>query len=207
MTVMNSRMNPTPLISRRLPVFFAAFLFIAAGSLAADHLEGKQQALGKPERMLSGIDVSKSTVAEVIQMYGKPASKRDIPAEGVKDGTGGERNYVWERGGIRLGVWTYYHNDHESAVDAVDVWGKSPSGVNGKSGQGLTLGATMEQQRIVYGDRFFVSSTYGQQLPNGPDPKGKVKSVLLEWHDGTQMVVDYDSNGRITHMQLSAEVE
>jgi hypothetical protein len=177
----------------------ALALFLAT-PMAADHLEGKQQAPGKPEHMLSGIDVYKTTIAEVIKMYGEPTSKRDIPAEGVKKGVGGERNYIWERNGLRLGAWTYYHDDQEAGVNGVDVWGTAPNEGLGKSGRGLALGSTPQEQKALYGDRFFVSSTYGKMLPSGPDPKGKVKSVLLEWHDGTQMVIDYDSNGRISHM-------
>lgn len=80
---------------------------------------------------------------------------------------------------------------------SVDVWGSAPNDGLGKSGRGLTLGSTLQQQKALYGDRFFVSST----------DKGKVKSVLLEWHDGTQLVIDYNSNGRISHMQLSANIE
>jgi hypothetical protein len=175
----------------------AALAFLAAVPMTADHLEGKQQALGKPEHMLSGIDVYKTTIAEVIKMYGEPTSKRDIPAEGVKDGVGGTRDYIWERKGLRLLAGTGYHNEHESEVYNVDVWGSAPEGELGKSGRGLTLGSTLQHQKAVYGDRFFNSSG---------DTK-YVSSVLIEWHDGTQMVIDYDVKGRIFHMQLSADTE
>jgi hypothetical protein len=185
----------------------AAFVLLTTAPVNADHLEGKQQALGRPEHMLSGIDVYKTTIAEVIKKYSEPTSKRNTPAEGVKDGVGGYRDYIWEIRGLRLLAGTGYHNDHESGVYSVDVWGTSPNEELGKSGRGLTLGSTLQQQKALYGDRFFISSTYGKMLPSGPDPKGKVKSVLLEWHDGTQMVIDYDSNGRISHMQLSANIE
>lgn len=174
-----------------------AIALIMTTPMAADHLEGKLQALGKPEHMLSGIDVYKTTIAEVIKIYGEPTGKRDVPAEGVKDGVGGERNYTWEKKGLRLAVWTGYHNDRESGVYSVDAWGATSNDGLGKSARGLTLGSTLQQQKALYGDRFFVSSK----------DKDKVKSVLLEWRDGTQLAVDYDSNGRISHMQLSANVE
>jgi hypothetical protein len=104
-----------------------AFALMMTAPMVADHLEGSQQATGKPEHSLSGIDVYKTTIAEVIKVYGAPTSKRDIPAEGVKDGVGGERNYIWERKGLRLGAWTYYHNDRKTGVNSVDVWGTAPS--------------------------------------------------------------------------------
>jgi len=163
----------------------------------ADHLEGKQRATGAPEHVLCGIDVYKTAVTEVIKAYGEPTEKRDIPAVGLKDGVGGERNYTWVKVGLRLAVWTGYHNDHESSVYGVDVWGPAPQGELGKSGRGLALGSTLQQQKAICGDRFFVSSR----------DKGKVKSVLLEWRDGTQLVADYDPDGHISHMQLSADIE
>jgi len=174
-----------------------AFALMVIVPTAADHLEGKLQAVGKPEHMLSGIDVYKTTIAEVIKIYGEPTSKRDLPAEGVKDGVGGQRNYTWEKKGLRLAAWTWYHNDHESAVDGVDVWGPGPYEKLGETGRGLRLGATLQQQKALYGNHFFVSSR----------DKGRVKSVLLEWRDGTQLVVDYDPDGHISHMQLSANIE
>jgi hypothetical protein len=164
---------------------------------AADHLEGKLQALGKPEHMLCAIDVYKTTVAEVIKSYGEPTRKRDVPAEGVKDGIGGERNYTWEDHGLRFAVWTGYHNERESRIYSVDVWGAATNGELGKTGRGLALGSTLQQQKALYETRFFVSSK----------DKARVKSVLLEWQDGTQLVVDYDSCGHISHMQLSANIE
>jgi hypothetical protein len=185
----------------------AAFNFMMVVPVAADHLEGKQQAIGKQERILSGIDIYKTTIAEVIKMYGKPASRRDLPVKGVKDGVGGYRDYIWEFNGLRLLAATGYHNDKESGVYSVDVWGAAPQGDLGKTAHGLALGSTLEQQKALYGDRFFVSSTYGKKLPSGPDTKGKVKSVLLQWRDGTQLVIDYDSKGRVSHMQLSADIE
>jgi hypothetical protein len=57
--------------------------------MTADHLEKKLQALGKPEHMLSRVKF-KTTIAEVIKIYGEPTDKRDVPAQGVKDGVGGE---------------------------------------------------------------------------------------------------------------------
>lgn len=199
----------TGFLQRFVPVIavVAAFVFLTTAPTLADHLEGNQQALGEPEHLLSGIDVRNSTIAEIIKIYGEPTSKRDIPAEGVRDGVGGERNYIWESNGLKFGVWTGYHNEKESGINSVDVWGNAAKGVLGMTGRGLSLGSTIQQQKTIYGDRFFVSSTFGKMLPSGPDPRGTVKSVLLEWRDGTQMVIDYDSNGHISHMQLSADIE
>ena len=196
------------LIRAALIVAGVAVLVLLKPELAgADHLEGKQLAAGVAEYRLSGIDVYKTTIAEVIKMYGEPTSKRDIPAEGAKNGVDGYRDYLWEAKGLRLLAGTRYHNEHESEVYSVDVWGAAPHEGLGKTGRGLALGSTLQQQKALYGDHFFVSSTYGKILSSGPDTKGKIKSVLLEWHDGTQMVIDYDSNGHISHMQLMAEIE
>lgn len=173
-----------------------AFAHIATETAAADHLERREQATSKPEHILSGIDVYKTTLKQVFVTYGKPTSKVDIPPEGVKDGVGGERAYTWKKEEMRLIVGTAYHNKHES-VCSVDVWGSAPGNRLGKSGRGLALGSTLQRQKALYGTRFFVSS--GQI--------GKVKFLLLVWHDGTQMVVDYDTTGRVSHLQLFADIE
>ena len=184
----------------------AVLVLLKVEPVSADHLEGKQLATGVAEHRLSGVDVYRTTIAEVIKMYGEPTSKRDLSEE-VGHGTGKWYSYAWEKEGIKLVAWAHDETEHGTVVYGVDMWGSAPNERLGKTGRGLTLGSTLQQQKALYGDRFFVSSTYGKMLPSGPDPKSKIKSVLLEWHDGTQMVVDYDLNGHISHMQLMADMD
>ncbi|MGA3371727.1 MAG: hypothetical protein ABSC48_08205 [Terracidiphilus sp.] len=191
-----------------LIIGIAAFSMIWTGSVSADHLEGDQLATGKPEHFLSGIEVYvkdqtkdglvlTTPVADVIKKFGTPTTKSFEPGCIYTDKEGETRSYEWVRKGLRMGVLTDYYKGRESGVYSVGVAGNAPRGGIGVTGQGLKLGSTFQEQKAIYGSHFFISSRN----------KGKVKVVLLEWADGTQMSITYGPNERITNIGLNAKIE
>jgi len=188
--------SSSSVLPRSLSIAFLALLaFLHASPVQADG-DGQQgrQAEGPAEHLLCGLDVYRSTLTQAITLFGQPATLKEMPGEG---GDPAKSYATWERDGMRMGVWTSLRRDREKAINTIDVWGSSSMGLLGASGRGLRLGGTLDQQKTIYGNRFYTNATYGS------DPN-KVESVLLEWHDGTQLVVDYDAGGRISHMQLNA---
>jgi hypothetical protein len=181
-----------------------AFLLIAAGPAAAGY-PGQDLATGTPENKLSGITVgirpegtqlpNGTPISEIIQLYGPPTSKEDAV---VPDGAGGTRFYKWEWPGLRMSVATYFYYTGgaqtmvESHPAYIDVWGDAPRGELGVTGRGLQLGATLAQQKAIYGDHY--SLPYAE--------KGTT-SVQMDWEDGTELTIDYGPNGHSNHIRLS----
>lgn len=186
---------------------------MAPAAPAATWPDKDKLATGKPETLLSGIRAGVRAVgthlpkgtslARIRRMYGPETSKEDAV---VPDGAGGTRFYTWQWPGLKLRVATYFTyrklaHPHsllggmmESRVAYIDVWGDAPRGLLGTTGQGLALGGTLEQQRVIYGDHFWVSST-------GSDG---TQYVEMAWEDGTFLTIDYAPNGRINHIRLTA---
>ena len=184
-----------------------AFLFIAAGPARAGYPDKDQLATGKPETKLSGITVgiqpvgtelpNGTPISEIIKLYGPPTSQEDAV---VPDGAGGTRFYKWAWPGLRMSVATYFYyvgaaqkTMVESHPAYIDVWGNAPRGALGVTGRGLQLGATMEQQKTIYGDRYSIPYT----------EKDGTKYVQMEWEDGTELMIDYGPNGHSNHIRLS----
>ena len=183
-----------------------AFLFIAAVPAAAGYPDKEKLATGTLETKLSGITVgirpegtqlpNGTPISEIIQLYGPPTSKEDAV---VPDGAGGTRFYKWEWPGLRMSVATYFYyigGEQRTMVEShpayIDVWGDAPRGVLGVTGRGLQLGATLEQQKALYGGRYTL--LYAE--------KGTT-SVQMDWEDGTELTIDYGSNGHSNHIRLS----
>lgn len=194
-------MQSSSVLSRSLPVALLLAVLtvllacpVQAGS-TGDGQQGRE-AEGAAEHRLCSLDVYRSTLSQAVALFGQPASVKEMPADGDEPA----RAYAsWERDGVRLGVWTFARRS-EKAINTVDVWGSAASGLLGVTGRGLRLGGTFDQQKVIYGPRFYTNATYGAD----PD---KVETVELEWHDGTQLIIDYDAGGRISHMQLNAAAQ
>jgi hypothetical protein len=182
-----------------------ALQFILAGPAAAGYPDKDQLATGKPERTLSGIEVGVDlgmSIAEVIQLYGPPASKEDAV---VPDGIGGTRFYKWEWPGLRMSVATMFFYKHdeknweakpvfvESRADYIDVWGKAPKGVLGITGRGLALGSTLSDLKALYGEHYSIPYT----------EKDGSSHALVQWADGTELTVDYGPDGRCNHIRVA----
>lgn len=190
-----------------IPAFAVlAFLFIAPVPSAAAYPDKDKLATGTPETILSGIIVgiqpvgtelpNGTPISEIIKQYGPPTSQEDAV---VPDGAGGTRFYKWEWPGLRMSVATYFYYvgaEQKTMVEShpayIDVWGDTPRGKLGVTGRGLHLGATLEQQKALYGDRYTL--LYAE--------KGTT-SVQMDWEDGTELTIDYGSNGHSNHIRLS----
>jgi hypothetical protein len=183
-----------------------AFLFIAACPAAAGYPDKDQLATGTPETKLSGITVGirpvgtelpeGTPIPEIIKLYGPPTSKEDAV---VPDGVGGTRFYKWEWPGLRMSVATYFYygGAQQAMVEShpayIDVWGDAPRGLLGVTGRRLQLGATLERQKILYGDRYTIPYT----------EKNGAKHVQMEWVDGAELMIDYGPNGHSNHIRLT----
>jgi len=183
-----------------LAVFSLAFL--TEGS--ADDLNRSQLATGKPDHELSGIDVHATgyllfatDISQVTKRLGPPTSTEIQKGSFASDKSGESRTYVWAKNGIRIQARTDVSKNAESGVYSVDAWGNGSENGLGATGRGLALGATFQRQKAIYGNRFYASSV----------EKGQIKSVLIQWGDGTQLFIDYGPDQRIRHMQLMAAVE
>ena len=165
---------------RRL-LITALILAVATISLA-QHVPDEQITKGQPETVLSGIDVYRSTLKQVIAMYGKPASQ-EKDAQGLPI-------YIWQKSGIKMQIGTDYDNPEK--VYAVHVWGAKPAGKLGLTGKGLALGCDKDCVKKIYGDRI---------IEHHPD------EAMVVFVEGTELTIGFDDHGHINHLALVGEVE
>jgi hypothetical protein len=177
-------------------VLITFILYIVQVALMADHLPPSETARGRPEHVLSGINVYTDNIVAVIKRLGKPENYTDVPLADGPAGSG-ERTYNWIRDGVRLRVGTQYHTGRspigviESPPMIVDVWGPRTVQMIGSTGTGLSLGDKIAKIKRLYGSHFHEDTG----------------AVTLEWKDETTLIVDFDSGGAVKHMQLMAAVE
>ena len=155
----------------------------------------------KPVTELSGINVLRNSVADVIKQLGKPSQ---VTSDPLSDNLKTILRYEWEGRDWSLRVTSA----GSYLIVSVDVWGRRSDGEIGRTGEGLTLGATIVDARRIYGSRFcseryFMGSwltcpggtRYQVDSPFNPPPRAFVAgSTVLE--------IDYDHDGTITHMKL-----
>jgi hypothetical protein len=146
--------------------------------LLADHLPEDKIALGKPETVLCGIDVSRSHVRELVGKFGKPVTYDKYPK--TKDAA----EITWEKSGSRIHA---YINVDDIAY-AVDVSGDASATTT--TGRGLGLGQKLADLQRIYGNRFV---THGNR-------------VTLQWRDGSELRATI-ANDRIVSLTLVAPVE
>lgn len=180
---------------------------LTPSAIIADHLDVKHQAKGKSERILSSIELDKTSIEGAKIQLGDPRIIESYPSDNSKDGSKGERSYTWELDGLRVRTWSFYDKEKESNIYSVEVWGTSSQGKYGITGRGLELGADIKKQIEVYGGNYHISSTYGKINANEHNSVSQIKTAIIEWSDGTQLIVDYDLAGHISHMQLLENIE
>jgi hypothetical protein len=180
-------------------------LFFCLGSATltfADHFESQYVARGKSEHVLSEIDIYKGNIRQIIARLGKPDKFEDKAVSDAPKGSG-ERSYYWKQQGTTLRVSTEYYTDRishaiiESPPSIVAIWGHSATGGFSTTGTGLSLGATIDSLKKIYRTRFL----------HGKNAANQHEYVTLQWDDETTLYVDFDSKGRVCHMQLEASVE
>ncbi len=145
------------------------------------------------EEMLSGVKVYGTPIQSVISALGRPAYVCKIPEDDLP--SAGVNVYRWLIGTVQMEVSTHYRTADgrivESDVYAVDVWGPEPKGEIGTTGAGVAVGGTLANLKRAYGASF----------------KYDPSQTTIKWEDGTQLLVEFDSKGRIFHMQLMAAIE
>lgn len=183
-------------------IFLLFFCLSSATLTFADHFESQYVARGKSEHVLSEIDVYKGDIHQIIARLGKPDKFEDKEGSDYPKGSG-ERSYFWKWHGTTLRVGTEYYTDPpshkiiESPPIFVDIWGHSATGGFSATGAGLSLGATIDSLKKIYGTRFL----------HGKNAATLREYVTLQWNDETELDVDFDSKGRVCHMQLAASIE
>ena len=165
----------------------------------------KRNRSGKPEHVLSGIDIS-GKIEQVIGKYGKPDEVRNVTAEGAPEGSG-ERNYIWKKGPTTTSVTTGHHVDAtgeqvESETYEIEVTGSSAEGEIGKTGAGLSLGDTRNKADKIYGVLFHESQIYKSPLRGNHVPV-----LVIEWHNGARLCIALDERDRINFIALMASVD
>ena len=140
-------------------------------------------AAGKPETVLSGIDVCSTPMWKVYDRLGVP-QRTEHPRI--------QPEYIWERGRVRLIASEYYYLDG-LVPNWVEVSGKAPVGDIGKTGRGLALGATLSDVRRIYGGNFPVDVYRG------------VRQVVIEWEKSSEVLyITLDKKDRVVGIKLQA---
>jgi len=169
---------------------------ILAPTCLADHLPPELQARGRPEKRLAGIVPGRSTVADVIKMYGKPSevTKQGKPAGlNVVD----TYDYYWVKSGVKLHLLVYGGSGIKGGeyIALVEVEGPDVRGMIGRTGSGLKLGDSMAEVKRIYGRRF-----KERQLP-----KLNIHDVMIQWREEEfSLIAEFDNRGRIKNLSLSS---
>jgi len=140
------------------------------------------------ETVLSGIDISQSTVKQVIATLGEPTEI--LPSGLIKSIYTYERiakshTYEWYGKTCRLRVFT----TDGSTITSVEVWGSRSEFDAGTTGKGLRLSATTDDVHRLY------SSV--SQLPVWSSANCGTATLLR---------VDFGTDGRVNHMKLTSRV-
>lgn len=142
-------------------------------------------ARGKPDTILSGIDVCHTPMATVFKKFGKP----DL-ANHPKNRT---TEYVWHRDGTKLLVAGPPSADSD-VPPIVEVWGERPADGIGRTGRGLALGADLKDIRRIYGQHFPVLAYRGAHWV----------SVLWKGQGNAGLDFRLGGNGRVDHIEIQA---
>lgn len=160
---------------------FATLVSSASGQEAKE--VRVQYARGKPDTVLSGIDVCNTPMWKVFAKLGKP-DRIEHP--------GNEPDFIWEQGGVKLIVSEYAYLEG-LVPNFVQVSGKAPVGPIGRTGRGLALGASLADIRQIYGRHFPVDVYRG------------VRHVSVLWKDsGDALYITLDKNNRVDRIELHA---
>jgi len=186
---------PSPKLLGRLLGAGLSLSSFSSGALCAP-CPANRMTSGPPEHVLAGVDVSRSTIAEVSRVYGPPASRSVYAPPGAEPGSG-QGEYVWELAGADLKVTTLLVSGEggkkkEERVSAVTVsLARAQVQRPLATGRGAKIGDTAKTLRRLYGTRFVKETvdsrprlTYcfedGTVLYLRFDARGKVEEILLD---------------------------
>ena len=161
---------------RRVGWVFVLALCSATG--LADHLPPSLVARGRPEHVLAGIDVYKTSVSSLMTRFGRPESFQKYPQ------TEESGEVIWRLKGSTV----HATMNADGIAYAVEVSG-APNEV-ASTGKGLRLGASLTEAERAYGTRF---------LHQGDQ-------VTYQWSDETELRLKLEGN-QVRSMLLIAAVE
>ena len=153
-------------------------LILGAATMFADHLPSSLVARGRPEHVLAGIDVYKTSVDSLMGKFGRPVSFKKYPE------TEEAGEVIWNLKGSVL----HASMNADGTAYAVEVSG-TPSAFT-STGKGLRLGESLKEVQRDYGNRFL--------------RRGDL--VTLQWSDETELRLHL-AGERIVSMLLIANVE
>lgn len=157
---------------------WAVLLSLCSVTGFADHLPPALVARGRPEHVIAGIDVYKTSVDSLMTKFGKPVSFKKYPQ------TEESGEVVWQVKGSTV----HASMNADGTAYAVEVSGMPSAAVD--TGKGLKLGASLPDAERVYGTRF---------LRQGD-------SVTYQWSDETELRLHFVGK-QIQSMLLIANVE
>jgi len=144
------------------------------------------------ETVLSGLDISKATIDEAIERLGRPSDVSFTPRSGTTSSTW---VYEWQTKVSRLKI-TVVEYWITPKIMKIDVWGTAAESRVDKTGRGLRLGDTVDDARRIYRLRSYFGTTL-------PEPSGSFLSGLNGSNFGPILEVNFNSDGKINHMQLT----
>ncbi len=165
------------------------FIFGCFVSVSADELPAREQAKGKPEKILAGINIDRSRISDIIKLYGKPAKVSTDPKPPNLNVVE-THHYYWSKGSTRLHVAMY-----GEYMGFIEVKGAPSSSQIVRTGKGLKIGDDLADVRRIYGPIFKVRNI----------PHLKIHDMMIQWRTQEySLVADLDEKGRIKSLILSA---
>jgi hypothetical protein len=154
----------------------------------ADHLPLKDQAKGKPEKMLAGIMLDRSRISDVIKLYGKPSKVTREPKPSDLNVVE-TSHYYWLKGATKLHLLVY-----GEYIELIEARGSPTSGQMVRTGRGLKIGDNLADVRRIYGPRYKVRNI----------PELKIHDVMIQWRsEEFSLVAELDGKGRVKSLSLS----
>ena len=146
----------------------------------------------KSETLLSGIDPLNDTIDQAIVKLGPPThvytSRHGGPTEDRTTTFEWEASSCW----MRSVIWDGPIGRRRIA--SIDVWGRHPAGIMGRTGRGLRLGDPVSEARRSYGLGLFFGVTASEK--GGPQFDFEGCGLHAEgW-----LQIDLDGSQRVTHM-------
>lgn len=156
-----------------------------------------RSSLPKPATELSGIDIYRMSIAQVIQHLGNPTRISSVPGTAER----ALKAYEWEGSSWSMRITS----ESDGFIRSMDVWGRQSDGEIGRTGEGLTLGSSVHDAQRIYGQRF-CSELYlmGAWItcPGRKRNQWESPTMLPPRGYAGDLELDYDYDGIITHMKL-----
>jgi hypothetical protein len=146
------------------------------------------------ETVVSGVDLRRDTLKQVLKKLGKPShiemsSPRMEWGRTVVTGI-----YEWQTGKCWVRATTLSERGLDPKITSLDVWGSHPDGEIGTTGRGLKLGDAIRDVRRIYGLRLYFGVTLSEEDSCGLD--FSPESLLT-------LSVDFDAEGRVNHLAFA----